>query len=194
MSRVRAGLGGGGGAAIRSSGYGCLGRLVEGVTAGPPNDRWPPFFPPRVVTGEFNAAAFRLSAEGFSATASSRALAIARAVASSLRSGRWLGGLRFEMAGDSWKNTFQCPDHRQIACPRQEDTTTEVRRFDAITRRSIADRVNGFQKRKEDFRKKTPYDWRSVDAIETCTRPRRVPAQRSRPRRFVGLGPRGKMR
>ena len=33
--------------------------------------------------------------------ASSRARAIALAVSSSFRSGRWLGGLRFEMTGDS---------------------------------------------------------------------------------------------
>ena len=44
----------------------------------------------------------RPGSAAFSGFASSRTRAIALAMSSSLRSGRWLGGLRFEMAGDSW--------------------------------------------------------------------------------------------
>jgi hypothetical protein len=43
----------------------------------------------------------RPASEDFLAFASSWARAIARAVSSSLRSGRWLGGLRFGMVVDS---------------------------------------------------------------------------------------------
>jgi hypothetical protein len=51
---------------------------------------------------DFEAAdAARSDLVGLAALASSRMRAIARAVSSFFSSGRWLGGLRFEMAGDS---------------------------------------------------------------------------------------------
>ena len=81
-----------------------FGRLVEGATAGPPGFCRGPMrlrqvgeVRPRGVVGE---------AAGLGGLLGLRLLADAKAIAlamsSSLRSGRWLGGLRFEMAGDSW--------------------------------------------------------------------------------------------
>src|SRR5437899_1633092 len=80
---------------------GCFGRLVEGDGAGPPDTGRPPIPRPRLACAMGPASRLRFGPTGLSASLCSRASAIALAVASILRSGRWLGGLRFEIAVDS---------------------------------------------------------------------------------------------
>ncbi len=80
-----------------------LGRFDEVSGVGPPTLRWP--IPLTDIGGcrlGLESAPLRDSAD-FSAFASSWSRAMARAVSSSWRSGRWLGGLRFGagMGGDS---------------------------------------------------------------------------------------------
>jgi len=88
--------------------------LVEGDGGGPPVACRALVLLSRPV-GEVNwlVCDGRSGAAGLSAGVSSRARAIALAVSSSLRSGRWLGGLRFEMAGDS-RGKRGMPQHCEI--------------------------------------------------------------------------------
>jgi hypothetical protein len=82
---------------------GCLGRFVDGLGAGPPGNPRLPLLPPRpfIISGA-SLKEDRLGSLDLSAPwSSSRARAMAFAMSSNWRSGRWLGGLRFEMAGDS---------------------------------------------------------------------------------------------
>jgi hypothetical protein len=78
-----------------------FGRLVEADGATPPAFRGPVPLPVCLMWGIESSEARRSDLEVFSGFASSRRRAIALAVSSILSSGRWLGGLRFEMAGVS---------------------------------------------------------------------------------------------
>ena len=83
--------------------HGCFGRFVEGDAAGPFREIWPPLRPPRIASGPKPGVLEDEASEDLAVRSVSLAAAMALEIASGVRSERWLGGLRFEMAGDSMK-------------------------------------------------------------------------------------------
>jgi hypothetical protein len=111
-----------------------LGRLEEGATAGPTAFRRAVILPTGPTSGLDFWEAGRPDSDGLATLVASRSRAIAWAVSSSLRSGRWLGGLRFGMAGDSLGKTTKLqyggaedPRQRQVPSrPDFEDASLEI--------------------------------------------------------------------